>query len=54
MKVKDLVEQLQKLDQEKNIWVLYDLCYSQEPCFTKYEEDENDEIEAGDYVHEAW
>jgi len=53
MKVRDLVEQLQKLDQEKNIWVLYDLCFAQEPCFIECEEDTH-EIKKGDYVHEAW
>jgi hypothetical protein len=26
MKVKELIEQLQKLDQEKSIWIIYD-CY---------------------------
>ena len=53
MKVKELIEQLQKLDQEKNIWVLYDLCFPQEPQFSASKEDSH-EIKEGDYVHEAW
>ena len=52
MKVKELIEQLQKLDQERNIWVLYDGFLAQEPDFIQYDEDDGD-IEAGDYVHEA-
>lgn len=54
MKVKELIEQLQKLDQERNIWIYYDMFAAQEPSFIECDEDENDEIKAGDYVHEAW
>lgn len=58
MKVKELVEQLQKLDQEKNIWVLYDQFDAQEPNFIQCDEEdlayEDGDIAAGDFVHEAW
>lgn len=62
MKVKELIEKLQTLDQEKNIWVFYDLYDLQEPCFVEYEEGaqrygyENGVkgLNDGDYVHEAY
>ena len=58
MKVKELIEQLQKLDQEKGIWIIYD-CYlpvkpevdeeviNEEDAehHRRYEED----VKAGDY-----
>lgn len=53
MKVKELVEQLLKLDQEKDIWVLYDCLYPQIPGFEPSKEDLKC-IKAGDYVHNAW
>lgn len=52
MKVKELIEQLQKLDQEKNIWVLYDTFIPQEPEFEICtESDAIQDCEAGDYIH---
>lgn len=59
MKVKELIEQLQKLDQDKNIWILYDLSCEQEPTFVEFEKEEYSfltdcKIKDGDYVHEAW
>lgn len=59
MKVKELIEQLQKLDQDKGIWIIYDCFQPIKPevdnvvrteedaeFFRCYEED----IEVGDYV----
>lgn len=62
MKVKELIEILQTFDQEKNIWVFYDLYTLQEPCFEEYEEGEQrygyekgvKGLNDGDYVHEAY
>ena len=53
MKVKELVNQLQKFDQEKEIWVLYDCCHPQVPNFFEIKED-CIEIKTGDIVHTAW
>lgn len=54
-KVKELVEELLKLDQEKNIWVLYDTIYAQVPEFVPVTENKAcDEMKVGDYMHEAW
>lgn len=47
MTVKELIEQLQKLDQERNIWVRYDGIYFYEPVV--YEEDNVKEWEAEEY-----
>lgn len=59
MKVKEFIEQLQKLDQEKGIWIIYDSFQPLKPevdDVVKTEEDveyfrcyEND-IKVGDYV----
>lgn len=59
MKVKELIEQLQKLDQEKGIWIIYDTFLPVKPevdgvvrteedavYFRRYENDVN----VGDYV----
>ena len=35
MKVKELIEQLQKLDQERSIWVCYDGIYFYAPTIDK-------------------
>lgn len=49
MKVKELIEQLQKLDQERNIWVRYDGVYFYAPTIDK---DNVDEWEAKEYGEE--
>ena len=59
MKVKELIEQLQKLDQEKGIWIIYDSFQPLKPevdDVVQTEEDaeyfrcyEND-VKVGDYV----
>lgn len=49
MKVKELIENLQKLDQERNIWVRYDGVYFYEPTIDK---DNVDEWEAKEYGKE--
>ena len=61
MKVKELIEKLQTLDQEKNIWVFYDLYAMQEPDFRPYDAsdiescgDKIKDLNEGDYVHEAY
>ena len=59
MKVKELIEQLQKLDQEKGIWIIYDSFQPLKPevddvvrteddaeYFRRYEND----VSVGDYV----
>lgn len=46
MKVKELIEHLQKLDQECNIWVRYDGVYFYAPTIDK---DTIDEWEAKEY-----
>ena len=56
MKVKELIAELQKLDQERDIWVLYDTFDAQVPCIEVAEErDETSDgrVKAGDYVHFA-
>lgn len=58
MKVKELIERLQTLDQERNIWVRYDGIYFYEPIVdeednvTEWEENEYQEqdIQKGDYT----
>ena len=58
MKVKELIELLRTLDQEREIWVLYDMNYPQEPNFeeaTEAVEGDNERtIKVGDYVHDSW
>lgn len=46
MKVKEFIEHLQTLDQERNIWVRYDGVYFYEPTVDK---DTVDEWEAEEY-----
>ena len=56
MKVKELIAELQKLDQERDIWVLYDTFFAQVPEFeVAKERDETSDgrVKAGDYVHIA-
>ena len=51
MKVKEFIEQLQKLDQEKNIWIIYDTFAVWEPEVETIEEgDQGHGAEVGDYV----
>lgn len=63
MKVKELIEQLQKLDQEKGIWIIYDGFQPINPevdeevineedaeYYRRYEED----VKAGDYTITCW
>lgn len=61
MKVKELIEKLSKLDQERDIWIGYDYPHDvQEPRFvaftkfdlTKYHPTE-DRMRFGDYIHYA-
>lgn len=62
MKVKELIENLLKLDQEKGIWIIYDTYYPMEPNINSnvLEEDVdgykgyNKDVEIGDYCIEAW
>lgn len=56
MKVKELIEQLLKLDQEKNIWVRYDGVYFYRPeieeeTISEWEEmaHKNQGVKEGDY-----
>lgn len=56
MKVKELIAELQKLDQERDIWVLYDTFDAQVPFIeVAKERDETSDgsVKAGDYVHFA-
>lgn len=50
MKVKEFIEQLQKLDQERNIWVRYDGVYFYEPTVDK---DTVDDWEAKEYKEQG-
>jgi hypothetical protein len=58
MTVKELIEQLQTLDQERNIWVHYDGIYFYEPVVDEEdnvrgweaEEYESQDIQEGDYT----
>jgi hypothetical protein len=54
MKVKELIAELQKLDQERDIWVVYDTFDAQVPFLeVAKERDETSDgrVKAGDYVH---
>lgn len=60
MKVKELIEQLSKLDQERDIYIGYDYPHDvQEPNFILYEPYESSffcletRIKEGDYIHYA-
>lgn len=60
MKVKELIEQLQKLDQEKGIWIIYDCYLPVKPEVDKellseedaeyYGSNDDYDIKAGDYT----
>ena len=59
MKVKKLIEELSKLDQEKNIWVLYDSYYIFDPIPDDVADEEDveqfkdDGVKLGDYIISA-
>lgn len=59
MKVKELIAELQKLEQDRNIWVFYDFPYAiMVPKFEEVEAEEanyfaNNGCKPGDYVHWA-
>lgn len=66
MKVKELIEKLSKLDQERDIWIGYDYPYAvQEPAFEVFTDEEVERrnciyerygiprIKLGDYIHYA-
>lgn len=60
MKVKDYIKHLQSLDQEKDLWVRYDLYATMEiptPYVVTEEEIETDhdgQIKLGDYIIDVW
>ena len=58
MKVKELIAELQKLDPEKNFWVIYDPpCYCGEPDIEVCDSDYAgmfDEVDLGDYAIICW
>lgn len=60
MKVKELIEQLSKLDQERDIFIGYDYPHDvQEPDFEPFDPDRSlfsnteTRIKVGDYIHYA-
>ena len=56
MKVKELIAELQKLDQDRDIWVLYDTFDAQVPTIEVAEEHDetyDGRVKSGDYVHFA-
>ena len=57
MKVKELIEKLSVLDQDKDIYVFYDMYAAIEPGIVQAKEDmQTNEfhIKSGDYYIEAW
>ena len=57
--VKQFIEELQKLDQDKPIWVYYNAYTSFEPDIDiangeDYTEDDSPKIEKDDYIIKAW
>lgn len=55
MKVRDLIRELDKLDGNKDIWILYDYYLGIEPRVREAsEDDETTDIKRGDYVMEAY
>lgn len=53
MKVRELIKQLEKLEQDKNIWVLYYLVAFLEPKIDIVGPDDS-ESKQGDYYFMAW
>lgn len=62
MKVKELIKELNKLDLERNIWIIYDGYYPMEPdvdsCVLEEDIDRykeyNENIEIADYCMQVW
>ncbi len=62
MKVKELITELQKLDQERGIWIAYDSYYAMFPPVPDARADEQhveafgkkEGVELDDYVINAW
>lgn len=62
MKVKELIEELNKLDPERNIWIIYDGYCPMEPDVDSYVSEEdvdrykeyNENIEIDDYCMQVW
>ncbi len=57
--VRELIEELQKLEQDKPVWVLYDAYTAFEPTISpatgeEYTEEDSPYIKNGDYVIDAW
>ena len=52
MKVRELIEELQKLDQERNIWVNYDNCYNLIPQIEEADNEWNTKsgVKENDYM----
>ena len=56
MKVRDLISQLEKLDKDRNIYILYDMFALLEPIVEVADVDEVDdlsELKMGDYLIKA-
>lgn len=62
MKVKELIKELNKLDPERNIWIIYDGYYPMEPDIDSYVSEEdvdrykehNKDVEISDYCMQVW
>ena len=62
MKVKKLIEELNKLDLERNIWIICDGYYPMEPNIDSYVSEEdidrykeyNENVEIDDYCMQVW
>jgi len=53
--VRELVEELQKLDQDRAIWVWYDMFAAIVPRVTEADTyDAGGKVQPGDYLIEAW
>ena len=56
MKVKELIAELLKLNQERDIWILYDTFDAQVPFIEvarECDETSDGRVKAGDYIHIA-
>ena len=57
MKVKDFIKELMQLDQDKEIYLVYDGVYVSDPSIEVAEEDVTDQdkcYKKGDYLINAW
>lgn len=62
MKVKELIKELNKLDPERNIWIIYDGYYPMEPDIDSYVSEEDidrykeydKDVEVSDYCMQVW